>query len=83
MERLVQYLDDLDDFFYAVALTWERVRTICNLAVTVTAVIALQGVGIYLAITNPPLVVGTASLMIVALLYRSVVYHGPGRSTTA
>jgi hypothetical protein len=77
MERFVQYLDDLDDLVYAIALIWERIRTLCNLTVTLTAIIALQAMSIYFAVTEPPLTVAMASLLIVVLLYRSVVYHGP------
>lgn len=83
MERFVQYLDDLDDLYYAVGLIWERIRTVCSFAVTLSAIISLQLIGLYLAVINPPLVVAAGSLLTVAMLYRSVVYHGPGRSTTA
>ena len=73
MERLLQYLDDLDDFVYAIALTWERIRTFCTLALAAVVTVLAQLLGIYMAIQNPPAAVAFASLLIVALLYRGAV----------
>ena len=79
MERLLQYLDDMDDFVYAIALTWERVRSLCKFMLSVLLMATMQALGIYAAVTNPPLAVAGASLLAVALLYWGVV----GRSTAA
>ena len=77
MERLLQYMDDMDDFVYAIALTWERVRSLCNLVISVILMTAAQALGIYAAVTNPPLAVAGASLLAAALLYWSVVGRPP------
>jgi len=83
MERLLQYLDDLDDFVYAVALTSERIRTLCNLVLSLTLMVAAQSLGIYVAAKNPPLAVAVASLLAVTLLYRSVVAGVRGAKAAA
>ena len=77
MERVIQYLDDLEDIVYAVALTWERVRSIFRFAVFLLASLTVQVSGVFLALSNPPLAGAMATLLGVALLYRSAVYHGP------
>jgi hypothetical protein len=77
MECLIQYLDDLEDLFYAVALIWERIRTAVRFAVFVVTSVAFQTLGVLLALAAPPLAVATASLLMVTLLYRAVVCHGP------
>ncbi len=73
MERLLQYLDDLDDFVYAIALAWERVRTLCSFALSISLTLTAQAAAVYAAVANPPLAVAVASLLAVALLYRGVV----------
>jgi hypothetical protein len=77
MECLLQYLDDLDDFVYATALLWERIRRISSFLLIVTISLAVQALGIYFALTAPPLAIATISVLLVVLLYRSVVYHSP------
>ena len=77
MECLLQYLDDLDDFVYAMALLWERIRRISGVVFIVAISLAVQALGIYFALTAPPLAVATISVLLVVLLYRSVVYHSP------
>ena len=65
MECLVQYLDDLEDLFYAVALIWERIRTAVRFAVFVVTSVAFQTLGVLLALAAPPLAVATAALLMV------------------
>jgi hypothetical protein len=77
MECILQYLDDLDDLFYAAALSWERFRRICRFALILLTSLAVQALGVYLALYAPPLAVATVSILFVVLLYRSVVYHSP------
>ena len=50
MERIVQYLDDLEDLFYAFALKWERIRRALRFALFVTASVSLQFLGVFLAL---------------------------------
>ena len=77
MECFLQYLDDLDDFVYAAALLWERIRRISGFVFDVTISLAVQAIGIHFALTAPPLAIATISVLLVILLYRSVVYHSP------
>ncbi len=73
MECFVQYLDDLEDLYYAVALIWERIRTRVRFAIFVTASFALQVFGVFIALNRPPIALAIVSLLLVALLYRSAV----------
>ena len=77
MERLLHYLDDLDDLFYAIPLAWEKARTLARLTLAIIVTVAVQALGIYAALTSPPLAVATASLLIVTLLYRGAVGRMP------
>lgn len=77
MERMLQYLDDLDDFVYAIALAWERIRAVGNLTLYIALMAVVQALGIYAAIENPPFTVATGSLLVVGLLYRGAVHNGP------
>ena len=77
MERLMQYLDDLEDFVYAVALAAGRIiRAIQGLAFMMVSV-ALQIGALLLALAQPPLGLAVASILSVTLLYRTVVSHHP------
>ena len=73
MECFAQYLDDLEDLFYAVALIWERIRTRIRFATFVAVSLAFQVFGIFIALNYPPIAVAIASLLLVALLYRGAV----------
>ena len=76
MERILQWLDDLDDLFGAVGLLAERLR---RLAVTLTRLIVLLAVavcGVLAALAEPPLGLAVAILLFVYLLYRSVTQPG-------
>ncbi len=77
MERFVQYLDDLEDLFYAVALVAEKVRRIARFFLFISTSVALQALGIFLALGNPPMAVAVASLLLVGMLYRGVVQNIP------
>jgi hypothetical protein len=72
MERLLQYLDDLDDLYGMVGLIIERLRR----AVFVLYSILTLGVGalagIWLATLHAPIALATSILLFVTLLYRSV-----------
>ena len=76
MERLLQYLDELDDFVYALALAWEKIRTLVSLTLNIAMMAAAQAVGIYLAVEQPSFTVAGGSLLVVALMYRGAVHNG-------
>ncbi len=72
MERLLQYLDDLDDLYGACGLLWERVRkAVLGLCRAVLLLAASAG-GIWLALLNPMLALGTSTVLVAVLLYRAV-----------
>ena len=83
MELFVQYLDDLEDLFYAFALMAERVFQAVRFCVFISASIAMQVLGVLLALANPPMAVAAASLLLVGMLYRGVVYNIPVPASTA
>ena len=72
MERVLQYLDDLDDLFGAVGLIAERLRNVLWLA----TFLSLGGIAacgaVILALTEPPLALAMAVMLFVILMYRSV-----------
>jgi hypothetical protein len=76
MERIIQYLDDLEDLVYAVALIWEGIRRTFRFTFFIIASVSFQALGIFLALTIPPLAVAMASLLLVGALYRGAVRHG-------
>ena len=54
MERLVQYLDDLEDLVYAVALVMERIRKAVFFGILLLVSFTLQFLGILLALSSIP-----------------------------
>jgi len=83
MELFVQYLDDLEDLFYAFALKWERIRRTVRFALFIAASVSFQILGIFLALSHPPLAVAMAALLLVGLLYRGAVLYSPGSVISA
>ena len=72
MERLVQWLDDLDDLVYMVGLIGERFRRGLRSLLMTGIVLSIQIGGVLLALRHPPLALATAMLLFVALFYHSV-----------
>lgn len=77
MEIIVQYLDSLEDIFYAFALKWERIRRAIRFTLFVTTSILFQVFGVFLALSYPPLALAVAALLLVGMLYRGAVSYGP------
>ena len=77
MECLVQFLDDLEDLFYAVALKAERIRQAFRFFLFMATSAVLQLSGIFIALWNPPLAVAVVSLLAVGMLFRAVVGPSP------
>jgi hypothetical protein len=73
MERVLQYLDDLEDLYYAIALLSERSRQAVRFFLFITTALLAQSLGVALALISPPLAVAAASLLMVGMLYRGVV----------
>jgi hypothetical protein len=71
MECLIQYLDDLEDIFYAVALVAERIRGFLKLLLLAVFGILLPVGGVLLALVAPPLALATVFMALSVLLYRA------------
>lgn len=72
MERLLQYLDDLDDLFGAAGLVWERLRRTLLRVLAAIMVTSAAGAGMWLALLHPPIALATSTVLFVVLLYRTV-----------
>jgi hypothetical protein len=72
MERLVQWLDDLDDLVYMAGLFSERFRRGLRSLLMTIFVLIIQIGGVLLALRHPPLAMAIAMLLFVSLFYHSV-----------
>ncbi len=72
MERLLQYLDEIDDLVWAVGLLAEKIRSLILSALFLAVSLAVQIGSVMLALSHPPVALAVALLMFVTLLYRSV-----------
>ena len=72
MERVIQWLDDLDDLIGIIGLATERMRRLLVAVGLTIAAFLLQLGGILLALSHPPIALATVIIMFVTLLYRSV-----------
>ena len=78
MERLIQWLDDLDDLVYMVGLVGERFRRGLRSLLMTGFLLTIPIGGVLLALRHPPLAMATAMLLFVSLLYHSVTsFHQP------
>ena len=73
MERLLQYLDDLEDLIYAAPLIAEQMRRAIQRILFLLGSIFLQAAGVILALSHPPLALAVVMLLLVGLLFRAVV----------
>ncbi len=72
MERLLQYLDDLDDFCGMIGLVSERLRRFMQALLAYLSVVVGATAGVSLALVHPPIALATSALLFITLLYRSV-----------
>ena len=72
MERLLQYFDDLDDFYGTLGLLRERLRGFLLASLSCALVASVASAAAQLAPANPPIALATSTLLFVVLLYRSV-----------
>jgi hypothetical protein len=72
MERLIQWLDDLDDLVYMVGLVGERFRRGLRSLLMTGFLLTIQIGGVLLALRHPPLAMATAMLLFVSLFYHLV-----------
>ncbi len=73
MERLLQYLDDLEDLIYAAPLVAEQLRRAIQRILFLLGSICLQVAGVVLALSHPPLALAVVMLSLVGMLFRAVV----------
>lgn len=83
MERLIQYLDDLEDLIYAAPLIAEQLRGALQRIFFLLASIGLQTGGVILALYRPPLALAVVMLLLVIMLHRAVVVPIPGPLTAS
>ncbi len=76
MERLLLWLDDLDDLFGTVGLLAERMRRLFLALARLVALVTIATCSVLAALTEPPLGLAVAILLFVFLLYRSVTQPG-------
>ncbi len=77
MERLIQYLDEIEDLFYAAPLIAEQLGRAIQRILFLLGSISLQVAGIVLALTHPPLALAVVALLLVGLLFRAVIIPVP------
>lgn len=73
MERMLQYLDDIDDLIGAVGLVYERLRSLFLKIVSLLASLSMVALSVVLALESPILALATGLLLSLMLLYRSVI----------
>ena len=76
MERILQWLDDLDDLYGAARLLAERLRRLAVNLLRLATLLSVAACGVYAALAEPPLGLAVAILLFVFLLYRSVTRPG-------
>jgi hypothetical protein len=72
LERIVQYLDELEDLVCAMLTVEERIRRALQILFVLVTSLLLQALGILLALSQPPLALAAVSLLIVGMMYKSV-----------
>lgn len=83
MERMLQYLDDLDDAFGMIGLIVERLRRFLFALFSYLTLSIAALASIWLATLHPPIALATSILLFVLLLYRSVTSPTAARSRIA
>ena len=79
MERLLQYLDDMDDLAGAVGLLYERCRRLLLNLVRTALGLSISAAAVWLALAHPVVAIGTCLVLIVTLAYR---LFSPGHGGT-
>jgi uncharacterized membrane protein len=82
MECLLQYLDDLEDLFYAVVLVAEKIRHVVRWLLLAALSVLIPVSGVLLALSAPPLALATVFMALALLLYRAATGN-TGRSVAS
>ena len=83
MERILQYLDDLDDALGMLGLFLEQLRSFLFALFSYLSLATVGLAGIWLATLHPPFALATSTLLFVMLLYRTVTSPMSGSSQIA
>jgi hypothetical protein len=86
LERLLLYLDDLDDLFGVLGLIAERLRRFARNLARILVLLSIAAGGMLAALREPPLGMAVVILLLVFLLYRNVTqprFASRGRRATA
>ncbi|MFQ5547147.1 MAG: hypothetical protein ACE5FV_02555 [Woeseia sp.] len=73
MERLIQYLDELEDLVCAAPLIAEQLRRAIQRILLLLGFVGLQAAGVILAQKHPPLALAVVAVLAVGLLFKAVV----------
>ena len=76
LERILQWLDDLDDLYGMARLLAERARRLIWSFARLSILLSVGACGMLAALREPPLGLAVAILLFVFLLYRSVTRPG-------
>lgn len=71
MERLLLYLDDIDDLIGVVGLLHERLRRLLIKALSLLASVSIVALSVVLALESPALALAISLLLFLALVYRT------------
>lgn len=71
MERLLQYLDDIDDLVGALRLFYEPVRRLALKLLSLAASVLALSAGFLLTLNYPVETMGLGLLLLAALVYRA------------
>lgn len=77
MECVIQWLDDLEDLIFAIALKAERIRLALSFFAFMVTAAALQVFCIMIALRDPPIALAIASLLSVSVLFDAAVGRSP------
>jgi hypothetical protein len=69
MECLIQYLDELEDLFFAIALVTERIRRTLQAILILSLLAVVSACGVVLALNAPRFALAAAFLFGSILLY--------------
>jgi hypothetical protein len=70
MERLLQYLDDIDDLAGALGMQYERCRRLLLNLLRTAIGLSITAAAFWLALTHPIIALVTCLLLVVTLAYR-------------
>jgi apolipoprotein N-acyltransferase len=72
MERLLQYLDDIDDLVGALGLLGERIRGLLLATVTLLACLIAAVSVVLFTLAHPPTALPIGALLVLTLVHRTV-----------